>query len=97
MAPIAIDYTAGADPLSVLTSSVAGILRYPFAPAVMPIELPTGVNTIAGIPTATLEIAPPAHTLLNQASSEIYPATTISPIGLVGFEPRDDPILFVGL
>ena len=97
VAPIAIDFTPGADPLSVLTSSVAGILRYPFAPAVMPIELPAGVNTVAGIPTATFEIAPPADMLMNPVCSEIYAATAMSPIGLVGLEPGCDPILFVGL
>jgi ABC-2 type transport system ATP-binding protein len=63
----------------------------------MPIELPAGVNTVAGIPTATFEIAPPADMLMNPVCSEIYAATAMSPIGLLGLEPGCDPILFVGL
>ncbi|MAZ09737.1 MULTISPECIES: CocE/NonD family hydrolase [unclassified Limnobacter] len=95
--PVAIDFTPGADPLNVLTSAVTGILRYPFAPAVMPIELPAGVNVVAGIPTATFEIAPPVDMLMNPLCSEIYAATAMSPIGLAGLEPGCDPMLFVGL
>lgn len=95
--PVAIDLTPGADPLSVLTSAATGILRYPFAPAVMPIELPAGVNTVAGIPTATLEIAPPVDMLMNPVCSEIYEASAMSPIGFLGLEPGCDPLLFVGL
>lgn len=95
--PVTIDFTPGADPLNVLTSAVTGILRYPFAPAVMPIELPAGVNVVAGIPTATFEIAPPVDMLMNPLCSEIYAATAMSPIGLAGLEPGCDPMLFVGL
>jgi ABC-2 type transport system ATP-binding protein len=95
--PVAIDFTPGADPLNVLTSAVTGILRYPFAPAVMPIELPAGVNVVAGIPTATFEISPPVDMLMNPLCSEIYAATAMSPIGLAGLEPGCDPMLFVGL
>ena len=95
--PVTIDFTPGADPLNVLTSAVTGILRYPFAPAVMPIELPAGVNLVAGIPTATFEIAPPVDMLMNPLCSEIYAATAMSPIGLAGLEPGCDPMLFVGL
>lgn len=95
--PVAIDFTPGADPLNVLTSAVTGVLRYPFAPAVVPIELPAGVNTLAGIPTATFEIAPPADMLMNPVCSQIYSATAMSPIGLAGLEPGCDPMLFVGL
>ena len=95
--PIEIDFTPGADPLSVLTSAATGLLRYPFAPAVMPIELPAGVNTVAGIATATLEIAPPAAMLMNPICSQIYAGTAMSPIGLGGLEPGCDPMLFVGL
>lgn len=97
IAPIAIDFTPGADPLNVLTSAATGILRYPFAPAVMPIDLPSGVNTVAGVPTATLEIAPPVDMLMNPVCSEIYAASAMSPVGLLGLEPGCDPILFVGL
>lgn len=95
--PVAIDFTPGADPLSVLTSAATGILRYPFAPAVMPIELPSGVNTIAGVPTAMFEIAPAVDMVMNPVCNEIYAATAMSPIGLLGLEPGCDPILFVGL
>lgn len=95
--PVAIDFTPGADPLNVLTSAATGILRYPFAPAVMPIELPAGVNVVAGIPTATFEIAPPVDMLMNPVCSQIYSATAMSPIGLAGLEPGCDPMLFVGL
>lgn len=95
--PVAIDFTPGADPLNVLTSAVSGILRYPFAPAVMPIELPAGVNTVAGIPTATFEIAPPVDMLMNPVCDQVFAATAMSPIGLVGLEPGCDPMLFVGL
>jgi len=95
--PVAIDFTPGADPLSVLTSAATGILRYPFAPAVMPIELPSGVSTIAGVPTATFEIAPAVDMVMNPVCSEIYAATAMSPVGLLGLEPGCDPILFVGL
>lgn len=95
--PIAIDFTPGAEPTSVLTSAATGILRYPFAPAVMPIDLPAGVNAIAGIPTATFEIAPPVDMLMNPVCSEIYAVTAMSPIGLAGLEPGCDPMLFVGL
>lgn len=95
--PVAIDFTPGADPLNVLTSAVTGILRYPFAPAVMPIELPAGVNVVAGIPTATFEISPPVDMLMNPLCSQIYSATAMSPIGLAGLEPGCDPMLFVGL
>lgn len=95
--PVTIDFTPGANPLNVLTSAVTGILRYPFAPAVMPIELPAGVNVVAGIPTATFEIAPPVDMLMNPLCSEIYAATAMSPIGLAGLEPGCDPMLFVGL
>jgi len=95
--PVAIDFTPGADPLSVLTSEATGILRYPFAPAVMPIELPSGVSTIAGVPTATFEIAPAVDMVMNPVCSEIYAATAMSPVGLLGLEPGCDPILFVGL
>ncbi|MFN7507064.1 MAG: CocE/NonD family hydrolase, partial [Limnobacter sp.] len=85
--PVAIDFTPGADPLNALSSAATGVLRYPFAPAVMPIQLPAGINTVAGIPTATLEIAPPADMLMNPVCSEIYSATAMSPFGLVGLEP----------
>ncbi len=95
--PVAIDFTPGADPLNVLTSAVTGILRYPFAPAVMPIDLPAGVNVVAGIPTATFEIAAPVDMLMNPLCSQIYSATAMSPIGLAGLEPGCDPMLFVGL
>ncbi|WP_341710624.1 CocE/NonD family hydrolase [Limnobacter sp.] len=95
--PVAIDFTPGADPLNVLTSAVTGILRYPFAPAVMPIDLPAGVNVVAGIPTATFEIAPPVDMLMNPVCGQIYSATAMSPIGLAGLEPGCDPMLFVGL
>lgn len=95
--PVTIDFTPGADPLNVLTSAVTGILRYPFAPAVMPIELPAGVNVVAGIPTATFEISPPVDMLMNPLCSQIYSATAMSPIGLAGLEPGCDPMLFVGL
>lgn len=94
---IAIDFTPGAEPTTVLTSAATGILRYPFAPAVMPIELPAGVNTVAGVPTATLEIAPPVDMVMNPVCNEIYAATAMSPIGLVGLEPGCDPMLFLGL
>lgn len=95
--PVAIDFAPGADPLNVLTSAVTGILRYPFAPAVMPIDLPAGVNVVAGIPTATFEIAPPVDMLMNPVCGQIYSATAMSPIGLAGLEPGCDPMLFVGL
>ena len=86
--PVAIDFTPGADPLNVLTSAVTGILRYPFAPAVMPIELPAGMNVVAGIPTATFEIAPPADMLMNPVCNQIYSGSAMSPIGLAGLEPK---------
>lgn len=95
--PVAIDFTPGADPLNVLTSAVTGILRYPFAPAVVPIELPAGRNVVAGIPTATFEIAPPADMLMNPVCNQIYSGSAMSPIGLAGLEPGCDPMLFVGL
>ncbi|HEX4879916.1 MAG TPA: CocE/NonD family hydrolase [Limnobacter sp.] len=94
--PIAVDFVPG-DPLNTLTSAVAGILRYPFAPAVVPIDLPAGVTTIAGIPTGTLEIAPPADMLMNPACTPLLAATGMSPIGLLGLEPACDPMVFVGL
>jgi ABC-2 type transport system ATP-binding protein len=95
--PVAIDFTPGADPFNALTSAATGVLRYPFAPAVMPIELPAGVNMVAGIPTAMFEIAPPADMLMNPVCTQIYSATAMSPIGLAGLEPGCDPMLFVGL
>lgn len=94
---VQVDFTPGADPLNVLTSAATGILRYPFAPAVLPIELPVGFDTVAGIPTAVLEIAPPADMIMNPFCSEIYMASAMSPIGLSGLEPGCDPMLFVGL
>ncbi|HEX4917113.1 MAG TPA: CocE/NonD family hydrolase [Limnobacter sp.] len=94
--PISLDFVPG-DPLNTITSAAAGLLRYPFAPAVLPIDLPAGVNTIAGIPTGVLEIAPPAAMAMNPACSPLLAATGMSPVGLLGLEPGCDPMLFVGL
>ncbi|HEY1057514.1 MAG TPA: CocE/NonD family hydrolase [Limnobacter sp.] len=95
--PVNIDFTPGADPASVLLSSVGGLLRYPVAPAVFPIELPAGVNTLAGITTGSLEIAPPAAPLMNPACPQFNTAITTSPVGLLGLDPGCDPMLFIGL
>jgi ABC-2 type transport system ATP-binding protein len=97
IAPVAVDFTPGADPASALLSSVAGILRYPVAPAVLPITLPSGITTLAGIPTGTLEITPPADGLMNPACGPIQEAAANSPIGTVGLDLGCDPMLFVGL
>lgn len=97
IAPVTIDFTPGASPTNALLSSVPGIARYPFAPAVVPIELPAGVNTIAGIPTATLEIAPPAAPLMNPACTQLQSAVAQSPVGILGLDPGCDPMLFLGL
>lgn len=94
---VQVDFTPGADPLNLLTSAATGLLRYPFAPAVLPIELPAGFDTLAGIPTAVFDIAPPVDMVVNPFCSEIYAATAMSPIGLAGLEPGCDPMLFVGL
>lgn len=94
---VQVDFTPGADPLNLLTSATTGVLRYPFAPAVLPIELPAGFDTVAGIPTAVLDIAPPVDMVMNPFCSQIYAATAMSPIGLAGLEPGCDPMLFVGL
>lgn len=94
---VEVDFTPGANPLNVLTTAATGILRYPFAPAVMPIERPAGFDTIAGIPTATLDIASPLGMVMNPLCDQIYSATAMSPIGLAGLEPGCDPMLFVGL
>lgn len=97
IAPIAVDFTPGADPASALLSSAAGILRYPVAPAVLPVTLPAGVNTLAGIPTGTLEITPPADGLMNPACAPFQDAAANSPIGTGGLDLGCDPMLFVGL
>lgn len=97
IAPVAVDFTPGADPASALLSSAAGILRYPVAPAVLPITLPAGVNTIAGIPTGTLEITPPADGLMNPACGPFQEAAANSPVGTGGLDLGCDPMLFVGL
>ncbi len=94
---VQVAFTPGADPLSLLTSAATGILRYPFAPAVLPIELPAGFDTVAGIPTAILDIAPPVDMVMNPWCNQIYSATAMSPIGLAGLEPGCDPMLFLGL
>lgn len=94
---IPVDFTPGADPLSVLLNSATGVLRYPFAPAVSPISLPAGVNVLAGIPTATLEIAPPADGAMNPLCSQLVSGAASSPVGVLGLELGCDPVLFVGL
>lgn len=95
--PVAVNFTPGADPLAVVTSAVTGILRYPFAPAVMPIELPAGVRVVAGIPTAVLEVTPPVDMLMNPLCTQLLSVTAMSPVGLAGLEPGCDPVLYLGL
>ncbi len=94
--PIAIDFTPGAD-TNVLFNSALGLLRYPFAPAALPLDLPEGVSSIAGIPTATLDVAPPVAGAQNPVCSQLADAVNTSPVGVLGAELGCDPIVFVGL
>lgn len=95
--PYAISFTPGADPLAIAFNAATGILRYPFAPAVLPIDLPAGTDTLAGIPTGVLEITTPVDMLMNPACGPLEQATAQIPVGLLGLELGCDPILYVGL
>lgn len=84
-------------PETTVTSGLLGTIDYLPAPAMQPIELPAGLNTLAGIPTATINVAPLVEQASNPVCPQIQDGSDASPVNLLGLDPACDPIVFVGL
>lgn len=84
-------------PETTVTSSLLGTVDYLPAPAMQTIDLPAGLNTLAGIPTATITVAPAVEQAANPVCPELQAGSDLSPVNLLGLDPACDPIVFVGL
>lgn len=96
VAPVSFDLQPN-DPANAVLNAAAGVVRYPLKPAVAVLNLPAGAKTLAGIGTATVDIAPAVGGLQNPACAALQSRASQSPVGVVGLELGCDPIVFLGL
>lgn len=95
-APVTLDLPVG-DPTSTVTTGLLGVADYLPAPAMQAIDIPVGVEILAGVPTATITIAPIQDALANPACEQIQSGAAALPTGLLGLDPACDPIVYFGL